>query len=300
LALNFSSSEVLKSYLAIIVACLVGLLPSASAQQAPRLTGYTITVEGGIEGKQEVQYDQNGKPIGGNLPFPVDSTMKSSTTPLNPAAANRVTNTPAAGAPADAAPVVKSMYTEDGRRLPFYLEGKGPNRKMVDNNVDFDASLKSTTKLSDLTQQRYDTKMAPVTRDSVYGRENMMTFDTWNRQFDTFGRRKADVELKDTLGASVRQKDLVEVKSVEFGNSPWSRQTSNMSKLDERMTTEKNSSYNVTPLLAADRSKPKSVDQLSMQDINRYQFRRNRSDAPGLPFVRPGSDNVQTTGSNPK
>jgi len=36
------------------------------------------------------------------------------------------------------------------------------------------------------------------------------------------------------------------------------------------------------------------LQELSMQDINRYQFRRNRSDEPGLPFVRPGSDQVQT------
>ena len=41
---------------------------------------------------------------------------------------------------------------------------------------------------------------------------------------------------------------------------------------------------------------PKSVEQLSMQDINRYQFRRNRSDEPGLPAVKPGSDAVKTTG----
>ena len=36
--------------------------------------------------------------------------------------------------------------------------------------------------------------------------------------------------------------------------------------------------------------------QLSMQDINRYQFRRNRSSDPGLPVVKPGSDDVQTKG----
>jgi hypothetical protein len=288
----------LKFRLSILAVALVGLLPSASAQTQPRLTGYTISVEGGVEGKQEVQYDANGKPIGGNLPFPVDSTMKSTTTPLNPAA-NKTANSRDVMDTA-AAPIVKGLYTEDGRRLPFSIEGKGPDRKMVDNNVDFNSGLKKVTKLNDMTQQRYDTKMAPVSRDEVYNRSNMVTFESWHRQFDSIGRRKADIDLADTLGASVKQKDLVEVKSVEFGSSPWSRQTSNMSKLDARMTTEKNSSYNVTPLLAADRAKPKSVDQLSMQDINRYQFRRNRSDAPGLPFVRPGSENVQTTGSNPK
>jgi len=44
----------------------------------------------------------------------------------------------------------------------------------------------------------------------------------------------------------------------------------------------------------------KSIDQLSMQDINRYQFRRNRSDEPGLDRVRPGSDKVDKTGSGGK
>ena len=49
--------------------------------------------------------------------------------------------------------------------------------------------------------------------------------------------------------------------------------------------------------MASDRAAPKSVEQISMQDINRYQFRRNRSTEPGLPVVPVGTDKVKTKGS---
>lgn len=281
--------------LSILGAVILGLT-SLWGQQAPQLTGYTITVTGGIEGKQEVQYDQNGRPMGGNLPTSPSKNFPPSTSGSIPN--NRATRDVVDIAAQPSA--VKGYYTEDGRRLPFYLEGKQGDAKMVDNNVDFNSGLKKTTKLSDITQQRFDTKMAPVGRDEVYNRQNIVSFETWHNQYDTIGRKKAEIDLKDTLGADIQPKNTIEVKSVEFDTSPWSRKTATISQLDQRMTTERNSAYNVTPLLPADRAKPKSVDQLSMQDINRYQFRRNRSDAPGLPFVRPGSDNVHTTGSDPK
>ena len=37
-----------------------------------------------------------------------------------------------------------------------------------------------------------------------------------------------------------------------------------------------------------------------MQDINRYQFRRNRSTDAGLPVVPVGTDQVKTIGSEGK
>jgi hypothetical protein len=46
-----------------------------------------------------------------------------------------------------------------------------------------------------------------------------VTLDTWHGRYDTLGRKKADVELTDGLGAEVRPKDTIEVKSVARTNS---------------------------------------------------------------------------------
>jgi hypothetical protein len=189
------------------------------------------------------------------------------------------------------------MTTPDGRQLPFTLEGTG--RKEVDGSVDFSAALKKMTKSSGLMEERYDKTMAPLTKDPRYDRANLVTFDSWHGKYDTYGRKKAEVDLTDTLGAEVRPKDTVEVKSVELPSSPWSRRTAEVKGLDERLTTEKVSRYDVKPLPFAG-PVSKSIDQLSMQDINRYQFRRNRSDDPGLDRVRPGSEKVDKTGSGGK
>lgn len=268
---------------------------AADAPPKPTLRGFKVTSEGGVEGKQSVEYGPDGRPLGGGA-MPA-TTRVGNGDPLPPGATivGPSAGTAATSAPAPAAS--QGLTTPDGRKLPFSLEGTG--RKEVDGNVDFSAALKRMTKSSGLLEERYDKEMAPLSLDPRYSRENLVTFDSWRGKYDTYGRRKADLDLADTLGAEVRPKDTIEVKSVEMPSSPWSRRTADVKGLDGRLTTEKVSRYDVKPI-AFPSPVSKSIDQLSMQDINRYQFRRNRSDEPGLDRVRPGSDKVDKTGSGGK
>ncbi|MEY3838030.1 MAG: hypothetical protein RL304_1012, partial [Verrucomicrobiota bacterium] len=57
------------------------------------------------------------------------------------------------------------------------------------------------TKSSGLLEERYEKEMAPLSLDPRYSRENLVTFDSWRGKYDTYGRRKADLDLADTLGA---------------------------------------------------------------------------------------------------
>ena len=100
--------------------------------------------------------------------------------------------------------------------------------------------------------------------------------------------------LADTFDrGELKNKNLIEVKSVERQTAELSGRLAEVKGIDTRLPNDKNSRYDVTPSSPSDRVISKTVDQLSMQDINRYQFRRNRSDTPGLPVVKPGSDEVQ-------
>lgn len=253
--------------------------------------GVVITAEGGIEGTQVYRYDAEGKPMAG-------TPAKSRTANPLPRPSSAGTVAPSPTAPAPAAPKVdQTIRTADGRTVPFALQGAGTGKEL-DGAVDVNAGLKRASKASGLLEQRYEAGTAPIGKEQVYNRNNLVTLDTWHGRYDTLGRKKADIELTDGLGAEIRPKDTIEVKSVARTNSSANGAKAEIKAWEERMGVVSDDRY--TGVKSGWQSRlnpsPKSVEQLSMQDINRYQFRRNRSDEPGLPAVKPGSDAVQTKG----
>ena len=265
----------------------------------PRLAGFTVTTEGGVEGKQVIHYDENGRRLDGGAVSPSSRPLSGPggrpTEGARPASAGVK---PVAAA--ETAPVARTMVTEDGRKLPFTLEGRNPaSSKKPDGDVDFDASLRRVGKESELGKKRFETDLAPIGKDTVYSRDNLMTLDSWHGRYDTYGRRRADLAVEDSFEAEVRPKDTIAIKSYDRRMASVGGRAE-IRGIDGRMATEKSGAYDVRPSSPSDRAAPKSVDQLSMQDINKYQFRRNRSDEPGLPVVRPGSPDVQTKGSGGK
>ena len=252
--------------------------------------GVVITAEGGVEGTQVYRYDAEGRPL--------DGTPAKSRSIAAPRSAGSAPATTASSPSVATAPAPKqSIKTADGRTVPFSIEGRGMG-KGVDDAVDFNAALKKASKSSGLMEQRFEKSMSSIGKEQVYSRNNLITLETWHGRYDTIGRKKSDIELKDTLGAPVRPKDTVEVKSIDRLKSPVSGTKAEVKDWEERMGIETNAKFtgvksNWQGRLNPD---PKTVDQLSMQDINRYQFRRNRSSDPGLPVVKPGSDDVQSKG----
>lgn len=272
----------------------LAVLTASAAQRPPggMKAGVVITAEGGLEGTQVYRYDAEGKPLDG-------TPAKARTTNALPrpvAGAAAVTTAPTA--PAAPAPNVdQTIRTADGRPVPFAVQGQGTG-KGVDGAVDMNAALKRASKASGLLEQRYEAGTAPIGKEQVYNRNNLLTLDTWHGRYDTLGRKKADVELTDGLGAEVRPKDTIEVKSVARTTSSANGAKAEIQAWEERMGVVSDERYAGVKSAWQGRlnPSPKTVEQLSMQDINRYQFRRNRSDDPGLPAVKPGSDAVRTTG----
>ena len=255
--------------------------------------GVVITAEGGLEGTQVYKYDAEGRPLDGT------PAKARSSNPLPRPATGGAATAPAPAPAASAAPKVdQTIRTADGRTVPFSVQGEGTG-KGVDGAVDVNAGLKRASKASGLMEQRYEAGEAPIGKEQLYDRNNLVTLDTWHGRYDTLGRKKADVELTDGLGAEVRPKDTIEVKSVARTNSTANGAKAEIQAWEERMGVTSDDRYAgkksdwQTRLNPA----PKTIEQLSMQDINRYQFRRNRSDDPGLPAVKPGSDAVRNTGA---
>lgn len=277
-------------YLSILLILVASSL-TTSAQNKPAnpvRTGFTATSEGGVEGTQTIQYDENGKMVEGQTRGPANVISRPSPS-SRPTVSSPVISTTAPS-------VSQGMTSNDGRKIPFTLSG-GAGSKQVDSTVDVDSALKNSSKTSNILEKKFETNMAELNSNSPYSRENIITFDTWHGKYDIWGRKKAEIEVTDTFErGELKDKNLVEVKSIERKTSDWTGKVAAIAGLDQTLTTEKNSRYDVTPLQPSERTAPKSIDQLSMQDINRYQFRRNRSDAPGLPVVKPGAEGVQIKG----
>ena len=271
----------------------LAVLTAVGAERPPGgvKAGVVITAEGGIEGTQVYRYDAEGKPMAGT---PAKARSTNALPRPSPAGAGA----PAPTAAAPSAPKAdRTIRTEDGRTVPFSVQGEGAG-KGVDGAVDVNAGLKRASKASGLLEQRYEAGTAPIGKEQVYNRNNLVTLDTWHGRYDTLGRKKADVELTDGLGAAVRPKDTIEVKSVARTSSTVNGAKAEIQAWEERMGVVSDDRYAGVKSDWQGRlnPSPKTVEQLSMQDINRYQFRRNRSDEPGLPAVKPGSDAVQTKG----
>lgn len=272
------------------LACVAAL---CAAPAGAKRSGYVISTEGGIEGPQSVRYDAEGRPMDG---FPVKPTLGGAVgTPLRRVA-------PAGGAVVPTAPELpvpetRGLTTADGRPVPFALSS---GRKGVDDAVDFNSALRKAGKTNDLLGKKYDTSMAPVGKEQVYSRNNLLTLDSWHGRYDTYGRKKSDLVLEDSLGAQVRPKDMMEVKSIDRITAPINGEKAELRSWETRMGVAQNPKYASTVRSGWDgvlNQGPKTVDELSMQDINRYQFRRNRSSEPGTPFVRPGSEEIKTKGA---
>ena len=247
-----------------------------------------------MEGTQTIKYDENGKIIEANVVGQVPISRP--TVPSRPPA---VFNSDAP-TPVSQSPVVSTgMTTSDGRKVPFALSGNGGS-KQVDSSVDFNSALKNTTKMSNIAEKKFDTNKAVLNTNTPYSRENIITFDSWSGKYDVYGRKKAEVEVADTFDrGELKNKNVIEVKSIDRQTAEWSGKVATIQGIETRLPNDKNSRYDVKPSSPSDRVISKTVDQLSMQDINRYQFRRNRSDDPGLPVVKPGSDEVQNKSGKP-
>ena len=279
----------------LMAVCGFGLeLRAQTKPENPRLAGFTATSEGGVEGTQSIKYDENGRIIEANVVGQIPSSRPA--VPVNrPVVVNPESSKPVVQSPS----VSTGMTTSDGRKVPFGFSGNGGS-KQVDSSVDFNSALKNTTKMSNIADKKFDTNKAELKSNTPYSRENIITLDSWHGKYDVYGRKKAEVEVADTFErGELKNKNLFEVKSVERQTAEVSGRLAEVKGIDTRLPNEKNSRYDVMPSSPSDRVISKTIDQLSMQDINRYQFRRNRSDAPGLPVVKPGSDEVQNKSGKP-
>jgi hypothetical protein len=281
--------------------CLALIGSAAFAQNAPdkssvKVTGYRVSAEGGTEGTITYRYDENGRPIDGAPRPTVDGKI------LPPPDRTRTTSESKSDGTPDKPTTNQPLQSADGRPLSFQLTGKS-GLKTVDPTVDADSALRALTKSNGALDKNYQAPKVDILRDSQFATDgNTVSIDRWQGKFSTMGGRIAGIELVDSLDANVRPKNLIEIKSVDMTTADWSGRIAQPDNWDDTMGGEAEiSAQRVAPnslaATVAERNtnarSPRNYEQLSMQDLNRYQFRRARSTDPGIPVGRPGSDTIQ-------
>lgn len=180
--------------------------------------------------------------------------------------------------------LVSQPMTEDGRKMPFYLQ-----RGDADVGVDPAGGLKNFMKVNERYAGSIEREGYELERNEGY--DNVIAMKEWHSKYSTLGVRRTDrydvrterydarLDAPETLERRLLDNSLMWERSREAQisvNDALAR------RLVERYTTGTAAGKYDLRLPA-----PGERTGLSMQDLNRYQFRRSHSTEPGLPVVQP-------------
>lgn len=188
--------------------------------------------------------------------------------------------------------LVDQPMTKDGRKMPFFLTGKGVEKGEADPS----AGLKDFMRLNENYGANYETGTYDL--EMAEGHSNIISMKEWHSKFSTLGGKRTDRYSEENEVFSGRYETQSLERRLLDNTLMWERtRESQISvneslarKLVERYTTGTQSGKFDMRLPA-----PGERTGLSMQDINRYQFRRSHSTEKGLPVVQPagGLKNIQ-------
>ncbi|MDR2429882.1 MAG: hypothetical protein LBD14_03125 [Puniceicoccales bacterium] len=302
--------------------CLLGLLLlMASALHAQQFRQhYRITVDDGSNNVQ--QYD--GDTARAKYREQINSAERRQR-PLPPNAHDNTgpaKKTSPASAPTEnnQAPAPNRGITlPDGRQLPFALGPKiresfgaahsnatNSPQKTVDESVDPYSALRNYNRLDDnLASRRHNTGQWNRVSRADFTNDSLSTPDTmndWNSRFNAWPNfQNVPIAPNDAFDLTPREKTLLEHdRSNTHATSPWADERAQHRNLDRRLPSERDNPYAAASTKPTDFSthlqeRYRRLKKLSMQDINRYQFRRAHSSKPGLPVTAPGSSSLKTS-----
>lgn len=179
------------------------------------------------------------------------------------------------------ASLVNQPMTKDGRKMPFYLTGKG--------EPDPSAGLKDFMRLN----ENYGTTLESDTYEFEINERysNIISMGEWHMKFSSLGEKRTERygEISEAFSRKFDSPETIERRLLD-NSLMWERsRKSHISvndslarKLIEKYATGRQSGKFDMRLPA-----PGERTGLSMQDINRYQFRRSHSGEKGLPTVQP-------------
>lgn len=118
-------------------------------------------------------------------------------------------------------------------------------------------------------------------------------FDHWNKHFSSLGIKRAPIELTESRDKIVLNTKLIDREKLDYNISRWNQKMIDLHldagiNLDDRAQLVTN--QKLYQMLLQDRKKFGDLgNEVSLRDLNRYQFRRNRSDGD-IPVNKAGTN----------
>ena len=116
--------------------------------------------------------------------------------------------------------------------------------------------------------------------------------EQWDKHFSSLGSKRAPISLTEYKDKQVFSTKMLKQEMVRFEMSQWNEQLSDLHKkagieMDDkvRLIADQKLYY---AMLQDSKKYSDMVDELSLRELNRYQFRRNRSDGD-IPVEKAGS-----------
>lgn len=267
--------------------CLVVLSASAEGTPVSRMpdrskaqrVGYVVEVEGGEEGPQSVYIAEKPKRQPGS-PAPV-----------------------AASAPANASAQVAPRATEVSAKAASSADPKAEKSSFWsrlfssrEETPDMDHSLNKAAKMEDnLSSRRFEGGRSDIL-DSRYERREAVGFEMWDRRFDTYGRKRNEsVDMSSRFETGMVDKAKVTYDKKDFNDFERRSEKAEVKNWNERQARTLSDQFSDPDKRMSFQDRMATgyslMTKVSMQDINRYQYRRNRSDEKGaLPVAKPGAE----------
>ena len=116
--------------------------------------------------------------------------------------------------------------------------------------------------------------------------------EQWDKHFSSIGSKRAPISLAEDKDKQLFKTKILDQKMVRFEMSQWNEQLSDLHKkagikMDDkaRLVVDQKLYY----MMLQDSQKYRDMaEDLSLRELNRYQFRRNRSDSD-IPVEKAGS-----------
>lgn len=268
----------------VVWASLLAVSAAAAAPGPPdrskaRRVGFVVETEGGVDGPQSVFIPEK-KSGESAAPAPLPPVRRE----VAPGAKDAPAGPPVAGAPAQPA----RMTDDAGRPAPFFMtrtERDAP-----------DAALNRMSRREEnLSERRFDPKRSDLL-DSRFDPGSPVKFGAWGRATESFpGKKNESVDTGARFDTPMVGRETVTFDRLERKVSQFSGERAEVRNFGRHDKPERAAGYDfgesgssLQSRLAAGYS---LMTRVSMQDINRYQFRRNRSTEKGaLPAAAPGRE----------
>ncbi len=293
------------------LAIAAGTLSAPAEEKKPgvvagELGGYFVRVKSDLSGEKELYYDKDGtlrSSTGDGLldgDFSLDESLLSDDAdfgfpvPAEPRTATPAGKNPAHSVPADAGAETSQKTRRTETPAPATPDSSGKSAPAPaarapaaeqEGTVDEDSALRKLAR--ERSFENYaNRKVLDMNVTDRYG--NTLSFRDWQGS-GAFGMRRFS-DLHE--GYEMRAAEM-DSRSVEFGLFE-PRVSFDGAKMFVRrdngvVEVRLNKRFSASPrVFPNERAKTvRESSGFSMQDINRYQFRRNRSSDPGLPVVSP-------------